>query len=282
LNYDTVWISGTHDKDLGAKCQTKGDKTAMDRKFKGVMFDIDGVLEFQGKAYPGAVELLEFLRKNGITIRILSNSTLKSRKLCTEKLNRHGFGVTEAEVVTASWATARYLKTLKPKSCWVMLKGKGIEEFREFKMDQETPEYIVLGDYREEFKFENMNKALKLLLQGTKLIVMIPEKVDHSLGGVELTVGAYGKMLEDAAGIKATYIGKPNPYVFDITLGSMALDPAEVLMVGDRMSTDIIGAKQAGLPSILVKTGEFKPADLEGDIQPDFIVEAVGDIKAFF
>jgi len=53
-------------------------------------------------------------------------------------------------------------------------------------MDEEAPEYIVLGDYREEFKFENMNKALKLLLQGTGLIVMIPEKVDHSLGGVEL------------------------------------------------------------------------------------------------
>jgi ribonucleotide monophosphatase NagD (HAD superfamily) len=89
-------------------------------------------------------------------------------------------------------------------------------------------------------------------------------------------------MLEDAAGIKATYIGKPNPYVFDITLESMALDPAEVLMVGDRMSTDIIGARQAGIPSVLVKTGEFKPADLGGGIQPDFIVEAVGDIIDFF
>jgi len=66
----------------------------------------------------------------------------------------------------------------------------------------------VLGDYRDEFKFENMNKALKLLLQDTKLIFMIPEKVDHSLGGVELTVGAYGKMLEDAAGVKVIYLSK--------------------------------------------------------------------------
>jgi len=254
----------------------------MDRKYNGVMFDIDGVLEFQGKAYPGAVELLEFLRNKGVTIRILSNSTLKSRKVCTERLNRHGFKVTEAEVITASWVTARYLKTLKPKSCWVMLKGKGIEEFKEFNMDDETPEYIVLGDYREEFKFENMNKALNLLLQGTKLIVMIPEKVDHSLGGVELTVGAYGKMLEDAAGIKATYIGKPSAYMFDIAIDSMGIDRTEVLMVGDRVSTDITGARQAGIPSVLVKTGEFKPDDLMGDILPDFIVDAVGDIKEFF
>jgi inorganic pyrophosphatase len=250
----------------------------MGRKFKGVMFDIDGVLEFQGEAYPKAVELLETLRKKDVSIRILSNSTLKSRQVCTEKLNRHGFGVTEVEVITASWATARYLRTLKPKSCWVMLKGKGIDEFKEFKLDDQAPEYIVLGDYREEFRFENLNKALKLLLQGTKLIVMIPEKIDHSLGGVELTVGAYGQMLEDAAGIKATYIGKPSAYMFDIAIDSIGIDRSEVLMVGDRVSTDITGARQAGIPSVLVKTGEFKPDDLEGDIQPDFIVDAVGDI----
>ena len=250
-------------------------------KFKGVIFDIDGVLEFQGEAYPKAVELLETLRKKGVAIRILSNSTLKSRKVCTEKLNRHGFGVTEAEVITASWATAHYLRNLKPKSCWVMLKGKGIEEFKEFKIDDQAPEYIVLGDYREEFRFENLNKALKLLLQGAKLIVMIPEKIDHSLGEVELTVGAYGQMLEDAAGIKATYIGKPSAYMFDIAIDSIGIDRSQVLMVGDRVSTDIAGARRAGIPSVLVKTGEFKPGDLEGDIQPDFMVDAVGDITAF-
>jgi HAD superfamily hydrolase (TIGR01458 family) len=254
----------------------------MERKFNGVLFDIDGVLEFQGKAYPGAVELLEYLRNKQIAFRIISNSTLKSRQVCTEKLNRHGFGVTREEVIAASWATARYLKTLKPRSCWVMLKGKGLDEFKEFNMDDESPEYIVLGDYREEFKFENMNKAINLLLQGTQLIVMIPEKVDHSLGGVELTVGAYGKMLEDAAGIQATYIGKPSRYMFDIALDSMGIDRTEVLMVGDRVSTDILGARRAGIPSVLVKTGEFKPDDLDGDIQPDFIVDGVGDIKDFF
>ena len=254
----------------------------MTKKFYGVMFDIDGVLEFQGEAYPGAVELLDFLRKKGVKIRILSNSTLKSRKVCTARLNRHGFRVSEEEVITASWATARYLRTLKPKSCWVMLKGRGVEEFKEFEMDDEAPEYIVLGDYREGFKFENMNKALKLLLQGTKLIVMIPEKVDHSLGGLELTVGAYGKMLEDAAGIKATYIGKPSTYMFDIALDSMGIDRTKILMVGDRVTTDIIGARQAGIPSVLVKTGEFKESDLIGDVQPDYMVNSINEIETFF
>ena len=254
----------------------------MQTEFKAVLFDIDGVLEFQGQAYPGAPELLDFLRRQGILIRILTNSTLKSRKHCTEKLIQHGFHLRQEEVITASYATAKYLKSLNPKSCWVMLNGKGIEEFEGLHFDPHSPEYIVVGDYREGFNFENMNKALKLLLAGSKLIVMIPEKVDHSLGGVELTVGAYGKMLEDAAGIAATWIGKPNKYIFEVTLETLEVDRKDVLMVGDRVATDIIGAKAAGIKSVLVKTGEFKERDLDGDVQPDYIVDAVRDIEKFF
>ena len=203
----------------------------MKNEFQGVIFDIDGVLEFKGKVYPGAVELLDFLRSSGITLRILSNSTLKSRRSCAAKLRAKGFNIYESEVVTASFATARYLKTLRPKSCWVMLKREGLEEFEDFRHDSENPEYIVVGDYREDFNFQNMNKALELLLKGAKLIVMITELVDNSMGGVELTVGAYGKMLEDAAGIKATFIGKPNKYIFEEALKTMDIKRSKILQI---------------------------------------------------
>jgi HAD superfamily hydrolase (TIGR01458 family) len=254
----------------------------MQSQFKAVLFDIDGVLEFQGRVYPGAPELLDYLRRKGIIIRILTNSTLKSRTHCVEKLTQRGFHVRQEEVVTASYATAKYLKSLNPKSCWVMLNGKGIEEFEGLHFDPDSPDYIVVGDYREGFNFKNMNKALKLLLTGSKLIVMIPEKVDHSMGSVELTVGAYGKMLEDAAGIEATWIGKPNKYIFEITLNTLEIDRKNVLLVGDRMATDIIGARAAGIKSVLVKTGEFKESDLHGDVQPDYVLDTVKEIEKFF
>ena len=51
----------------------------MTQKFYGVMFDIDGVLEFQGKAYPGAVELLDFLRKKGVKINDVRNTYYRKR-----------------------------------------------------------------------------------------------------------------------------------------------------------------------------------------------------------
>jgi len=84
---------------------------------KGIIFDIDGVLEFQGKVYPRAIEFVNMLREKGMILRFLTNSTLKSRKSCAEKLNKKGFQVSKEEIITTSFATAAYLKELNPRSC---------------------------------------------------------------------------------------------------------------------------------------------------------------------
>ena len=67
-----------------------------------------------------------------------------------------------------------------------------------------------------------------------------------------------------------------------MALDSMTIDRTKILMVGDRVATDILGARQARIASVLVKTGEFKPDDLIGEIQPDYIIDALTDIKRFF
>jgi HAD superfamily hydrolase (TIGR01458 family) len=250
----------------------------MQAKIKGIIFDIDGVLEYQGKVYPEAVRTIEALRDRGIAIRLLTNSTLKSRKSCAEKLRQYGFLVYDNEVITASYATAMYLKEKKPRSCWVMLEGEGLKEFQGFPKDMESPQYIVVGDNRSKFDFAHLNKALRLLLKGSTLIGMQAELTDTSLGEPELNVGSWVKMLELASGMKATYIGKPNRYVFDFTLKTMELGKNEVVMVGDQISTDIKGAKAFGIRSILIKTGEYDEKELDGCITPDYLIDSISDV----
>ncbi len=247
---------------------------------RGIIFDIDGVLEFQGEVYPGAIKTINVLRNRGIVLRFLTNSTLKSRTSCAEKLRKAGFRVFDEEVITASYATAVYLGTLQPRSCWVMLEREGLDEFKGFQQDTENPEYIVVGDNRSRFDFEHLNKALSLLLKGAKLIGMQSELIDTSMGEAELNVGSWVGMLERAAGVETTYIGKPNPYVFDLTVKMMGLDKSEVIMVGDRVSTDVKGAKEFGIRSVLLRTGEFDERELDGSIEPDFICNSVGDVLA--
>lgn len=245
---------------------------------QGVIFDIDGVLEFQGQVYPGAVETLARLRLGGILIRFLTNSTLKSRLSCAQKLQRSGFEAYEEEVITASYAAAVYLSSLRPRSCWVMLERAGLDEFKDFIIDDQNPEYVVVGDNRSRFDFANLNHAVKLLLNGAKLIAMQGEQLDNSMGDVELNVGAWAGMLERASGVPAVYLGKPNPYNFSLALDSLDLPKQRVIVVGDRVHTDILGARDVGLRSVLVRTGEFDPRELRRDVQPDFILDSVSDL----
>jgi len=157
---------------------------------KGIIFDIDGVLEFKGRVYEGAVETVNTLRERGMNLRFLTNSTLKSRKSCAEMLCEEGFVVTMDEVITASYATSMYLKSQNPRSCWVMLEREGLDEFKDFYHDRENPEYIVIGDYRNNFTFENLNRALRLLMSGATLVGMMGELVDTQASESELNVGS--------------------------------------------------------------------------------------------
>ncbi len=246
--------------------------------YRGVIFDIDGVLEYQGKVYPGALETLQSLRDSEIPLRFLTNSTLKSRASAAAKLRLRGFQVEDAEVITASYAAAVYLREQRIQSVWVLLEREGLDEFREWTPNLENPDYIVIGDNRSRFNFDTLNHALRLLAHGSRLIGMISELIDSSLGELELNVGSWVRMLEEASGKQAVYIGKPSPYVFNLALRGLGLPREEVLMVGDRVSSDVVGARGVGLRSALVRTGEFRPEHLLGDAQPDHIIDSIRDV----
>ena len=249
---------------------------------RGLIFDIDGVLTFQGRTYPNAIEVVDTLRAKSMVLRFLTNSTLKSRASCTEKLRQSGFQILEDEVITASYATAVYLRSQNPVSCWVMVDREGIQEFNEFIQDTDNPEYIVIGDNRSQFDFDHLNKALRHLVKGAKLIAMQSELIDTSMGDMELNVGSWVGMLERAAGVRAVSIGKPNPFVFEMALHSMHLDKNDVIMVGDRITTDIHGANQFGLRSVLIKTGEFDEGDLTNGVEPTYVFETIDELLGLF
>ena len=250
--------------------------------YRGVIFDIDGVLTYQGKVYPGAVQLTDTLRDKGVILRFLTNSTLKSRASCALKLRNAGFNVMDDEVVTSAFATAQYLKGLNPRSCWVLVDGEGGDEFYQFNQDTEDPEYIILGDNRSRFDFEHLNQVLRLLLKGARLIAMQAELLDTSQGDVILNVGSWVGMLERAAKVQAVIVGKPGAFGFELTLQTMGLAKAEVLVVGDQLGTDILGAKRFGMQSALITAGEFDPADLNGKVAPDYVFSSVIEVLGLF
>ena len=85
-------------------------------------------------------------------------------------------------------------------------------------------------------------------------------------------------MLEAASGVQAVYVGKPQPFVFELALAGMGLSRDEVVMVGDRIDGDVSGARACGIRSVLVRTGEFRPADLDARIEPDSVLDSIADL----
>ena len=249
---------------------------------RAIIFDIDGVLEYQGRVYPGAIEVVNSLRERGMILRFLTNSTLKSRASCSDKLKKAGFSVSDEEVFTASFITAMYLRELNPRSIWVMVEREGLDEFEDFLRDEENPEYLVIGDNRSRFDFEHLNRALRMLKRGAKLIGMQPELIDSGMGELELNVGSWVGMLERAAGIEATYIGKPSRFAFEMPLKTLDLERNQVLVVGDRVATDIKGAKAIGMHCVLIRTGEFREQELDGSVEPDFAFDSIQEVLSLF
>ena len=250
--------------------------------FKGLLLDVYGVLEYKGEPCPGALEFISELNKRGIPYRLLTNSTLQSRKSMAEKLQNYGFEVSPDKVVTASSASAGYLRLQNAQSIRIIIDGQGTDEFAGLPLDEENPEWLVLGDARDGFNFKNINIMYRQLLAGSKLLVMIPNITSKEKDGPEITVGGYGKMLELAIGKPAVWIGKPSPTMFDVAMGEMGLSKQEVLMVGDNVNIDVDGAKNAGVASGLMLTGEFQDKRPGPDANPDYIFENILEILKLF
>lgn len=247
--------------------------------FKGLLLDVYGVLEFKGSPCSGAIELIDTLNARKFPYRLLTNSTLQSRRSMAEKLNGLGFKVTPQHLVTASSATALWLKSQNAKSCQVIIDGRGLEEFEGIPLiegltpdmllnEGEIPEYLVLGDARDGFTFRNINIMYRSLIAGSTLVMMIPNVTSVEKTGPEITVGGYGAMLETASAKPAVRIGKPAPIMFEMALRDMGMDRNDVLMVGDNQGVDIEGARAAGMASALIRTGEHDWPQLRSGSEP--------------
>jgi len=76
--------------------------------------------------------------------------------------------------------------------------------------------------------------------------------------------------------------GKPSETFFHASLNRLALPSGQVLMIGDDIEVDIDGAKAAGLKDALVRTGKFRPADLDGSVKPFAVLDSVANLSGWW
>lgn len=250
---------------------------------KAFLIDLDGTLYFKGEPYPGAIETVNYLRQEKYQLRFLTNTTAKTPKMLHEQMQVLGFDIYENEIFNATYACLQYLRSQPKNRCHLMVDDAVKTFFKEIPIDNDAPDFVVVGDYGERFDFHALNHAFRLLMDGAELIALQKGLYWFSSEGMFLDCGAFVTLLEVAIGKTAKVMGKPSETFFTIALGSLQLTPSEVVVVGDDITSDIVGAERMNMQSILVKTGKFKPDQLENPVaKPTWILDSISELRNFF
>jgi len=96
--------------------------------------------------------------------------------------------------------------------------------------------------------------------------------------GLRLDVAPFIVALEHASDIQAVVKGKPAKAFYQTAIEILATPAEKIVMVGDDIRSDVQGAQHAGMQGILVKTGKYRPVDLQQNIQPDAVLDSVNDL----
>ena len=147
-----------------------------------------------------------------------------------------------------------------------------------FQITNQNADYVVVG-VDTNISWDKLNTAVQLIRSGSKFIGTNPDTTYPTENGIGVGNGIILAAIEAATNVKPMIIGKPERHIFDQALDILGADPSNTLMIGDRLDTDILGAKKAGISSLLVLTGVTDSNILtDSDIQPDVIMNGLPEI----
>jgi HAD superfamily hydrolase (TIGR01458 family) len=255
---------------------------------RGILFDMDGVLYNSEAAIEGAAGAACWVQDKGIPHLFVTNTTSRGRSDLVEKLAHFGIRTDAGRILTPCLAAAQWLRAHADGPAALFVAPKARAEFTGLACLPPDAEagalYVVVGDLGDAWDFHTLNRAFRLLHADAHatLIALGMTRFWHAEDGPRLDVAPFIAALEHASGRKALVFGKPAEPFFRAAVEQLHLPKDEIVMVGDDIVTDIAGAQRAGLKSVLVRTGKFRPLDLEGAITPDAVLDSVRELPTWW
>jgi HAD superfamily hydrolase (TIGR01458 family) len=247
-----------------------------------ILLDVDGVLHVSGEPIAGAAQAVRRLRDRGHRLRFVTNSTTRSRGQLAEQLRTMGIELAEDELQTVGGVAAR---ALAGKRVLALTMPGLLDDLDGLQLVGMNVDAVLLGgaDEGEEtgrvFSYLNLNRAFHELDAGAELYCLHKNRWWQTADGPRLDAGAFVAGLEYAAGTEATVLGKPSTAYFAAALEALGAEPGLTWMVGDDLEGDAIGAHKHGMHTILVRTGKFRPDEVErSNVQPDGIISSIAQL----
>jgi arabinose operon protein AraL len=254
--------------------------------FGGYIFDLDGTIYLGDELLPGAADLISRLRHLQTPILFLSNNPTRSRDAYVEKLERFGIEVAPHEVLNTvdtmtSWLLLHHPQaTVYPISEQPLINALTAAGIRI--SDNPAEIDIVIASYDRGFAYPKLQIAFDAIAvhQRAFLVTTNPDRFCPFPGGQgEPDAAAVIGAIEGCTGTTLQMnVGKPDPFMLETALTRLGLPATDCLMVGDRLTTDIRMAVDAGMASALVLTGETTRemlASVPAAHQPTYVLEQI-------
>lgn len=247
----------------------------------GYLLDMDGVIYRGNDLIPGADRFVQNLLDTDTPFLFLTNNSQRTRRDVVTKLARLGINVEERHIFTCAMATARFLSAQKAAgTAFVIGEGGLLQALHQngFSIVDHDPDFVVVGEGRS-VNFEMIETAVRMILNGARLIATNLDPNCPTQSGLRPGCGAIAAMLEVATGQKAFSVGKPSPLMMRAACEELGLSADQTAVIGDTMETDILGGAQMGCRTTLVLTGGTQRSDLrQYAYQPDQVVASIADV----
>jgi phospholysine phosphohistidine inorganic pyrophosphate phosphatase len=255
---------------------------------QALLFDMDGVLYNSEEPIPGAAETIRWVRGQNIPHLFVTNTTSRGRRVLAEKLARFGIPGSADDILTPCEVAAAWLRERPAEPVALFVKPAALDAFSGISVIPEGAEsgarHVVIGDLGNAWDFATLNRAFRLLHSdlAATLIALGMTRYWKADDGISLDVAPFVAALEHATGRSALVFGKPAPAFFEGAAAALGVAKEEIVMVGDDIETDVRGAMRAGLKGALVRTGKFRPSDLEGSLHPDAVLDSIAALPAWW
>jgi 4-nitrophenyl phosphatase len=252
------------------------------RKIKGLIIDMDGVLWQGDTPMPGLHQFFDVLRERQIKFILATNNNTQTPEGFVQKAGKMGVDVSPEQVVTAAVATAHYLRSKYPPGSRIYVVGeaalKGLITNAGFTL-ADTDVKAVVATMDRQLTYEMLKRATLLIRAGADFIGPNPDTAYPTPDGIVPGGGAILAAISAASDRKPLIIGKPESWMFDISMERMQLGVDETASLGDRLETDIAGGQLLGLKTILVLSGISTIADLKsGAVQPTWVFPGIQEL----
>ncbi len=263
----------------------------------GLIIDMDGVLWHGNNPIAGLTAFFATLYDIQLPYVLATNNASLTQQQYIDKLARMGVEVSADKILTSSMATASYLDAhlAKDKRRVFVIGEDGLREpllahgftltdlyevNRKDDAHSIGADLVVTGLDRQ-LTWDKLATATLNIKQGaaffaTNADTTLPTELGDVMGN-----GGTIAALEAVTGVKAVCIGKPEPILYQQALSTLGTDLTNTVAIGDRLNTDILGAVNAGIRSILVLTGISTKQELQDvDYQPTWVMQDLEEITA--